>query len=197
MIAGLKYCLSDCFRQNKFKFIITAFVLLISLLIGIIIAIKHYGVSSICLSRYGLVDFKGGVLSSTFFARLFSIMLIMLLLLGCCFTPFTFPIAILILAYRTYLLGLNLTLLFILYGIPGMLLSLIIAFPCQLAILFILVLYYILLYNNNIDCKRYGNNGGGISKLKLTLIILLILLMCNLTETILLAVFNVNVILVI
>ncbi len=197
IFSEIKYTLSDCFRQNKLKFIISGCVLLIALLTGIIIAIKHYDSSSIHLSNYGLVNFKGGILSSSFFSRLFSMLLIMLLLLGCCFTSFTFPIAILILAYRTYLLALNLTLLFILYGIPGMLISLIIALPCQLMILLILLMFYILLYSNNIACKKYGNNGGGASKLKLALIVLLLLFICNLSETILLAIFNVNVILVI
>lgn len=192
-----KYSISDCFKQNKLKILISVAVLLISLLTGIIIAIKYYDASSVCLSNYGLADFSGGIISSSFFSRFFSMLLIMLLLFACCFTTWTFPLAILILAYRTYLLGLNLTLMFILYGIPGMLIAAIIALPCQILIIFILLVYYILLFNNSCSCKHYGGCGGMNSKLKIMLIVLLLLFVCNLFESLLLVIFNVNVILVI
>ncbi len=195
LFSEFKYSLTDCFKQHKIKFLVSFCVLLIALLTGIIIAIKYYDSSSICLSNYGLVDFSGGIISSSFFSRFFSMLLIMLLLFVCSFTSWTFPLAILILAYRTYLLGLNLTLMFILYGIPGMLISLIIALPCQILIILILLVFYVLLYNNACACKHYGGCGG--SKIKILLITMLLLFICNFFESIVLIVFNVNVILVI
>ena len=196
MWSVLKWTLGDCFKQNKLKLIISGCVLIVSLLTGIIIAIKYYN-ASYCLSDYGLVNFNGGLISSSFFTRFFSMLLIMLLLFLCSFTSWTFPLAILILAYRTYLLGLNLTLMFILFGIPGMVVSLIIALPCQLLILGILLIYFILLYNNNCSCKCYGGKGVWNNRIKITLIILLLLFLCNFGETLLLVIFNVKVILVI
>ena len=193
----IKFSLFDCFKQNKIKLLVSICFLFIALLTGIIIAIKYYDSSSICLSNYGLADFSGGIISSSFFSRFFSMLLIVLLLFGCCFTSWTFPLAILILVYRTYLLGLNLTLMFILYGIPGMLVSLIIALPCQLAIIFILLISYLLLYCNSCACKRYGNSGGMSGKVKILLATLVLLFICNLFESVVLLIFNVNVILVI
>lgn len=197
LFSEIKYSLFDCLKQHKIKFIVSFCVLFIALLTGIIIAIKYYDSSVICLSNYGLADFSGGIISSSFFSRFFSMLLLMLLLFACSFTSWTFPIAILILAYRTYLLGLNLTLMFILYGIPGMLVSLLIALPCQILIILILLVFYVLLYNNACACKHYGSCGGGSSKLKILLITLLMLFICNFFESIVLVVFNVNVILVI
>lgn len=196
MFCEIKYTLADCFKNNKIKFLIAGLVLLLSLVLGIFIGIRHYKTSYYTLSDYGLVNFTGGVLSSSFFTRFFSMLLIVILLFACCFTPFTYPLAILILAYRTYLLGLNLTLLFILYGIPGMLISAIIALPCQFIIMLLLLICYILLYNNACCCKQFGSSKGS-GKLKILIIILVALLICNLLETILLAIFNAKVILVI
>jgi len=197
LFSEFKYSLNDCFKQHKIKFLVSFCVLFIALLTGIIIAIKYYDSSVICLSNYGLVDFSGGVISSSFFSRFFSMLLIMLLLFACSFTSWTFPLAILILAYRTYLLGLNLTLMFILYGIPGMLVSLIIALPCQLLIILILLIFYVFLYNHSCSCRHYGSCGSGGSKLKILLTTLILLFICNFFESIVLVIFNVNVILVI
>ena len=193
----LKYSLFDCLKQNKIKVIISLCVLLISLLTGIIIAVKYYDTSNFVLSGYGIADFSKGMISSSFFSRFFSMLLVLLLLFACSFTPWTFPLAIFILAYRTYLLGLNLTLMFILFGVPGIVVSLIIALPCQLIVLFVLLFSYILLYNNSCTCKRFGSAGQANQKFKILLFALLLLLVCNLFESLILVIFNVNVILVI
>lgn len=188
----LKYGVCDCLKQNKIKPIVYSLLLIVSFVLGVIIAIKYYDVATIQLSQYGLVDFSGGIVGSSFFSRFFSMALLCLLMLACSFTIFTMPIAVLILCYRTYLLGLNLTLLFILYGVPGIVLSLLITLPCQLAIIAAVVLYYILI-SNGPACK---NSIGSVSKLKLTAIILVVLFLINILETILLAIFHAQVILV-
>lgn len=197
LFSEVKFFVLDAIKQNKLKIIISICCLFVALLTGIIIAIKYYDASTICLSNYGLADFSGGIISSSFFSRFFSMILIMLLLFACSFTVWTFPLGILILVYRTYLLGLNLTLMFILYGIPGMLVSLIIALPCQLAIVFVLLIYFVLMYSNQCACKQFGSYRGMQGKLKILLWVLLILFICNLFESLVLVIFNVNVILVI
>ena len=143
LFVSVKDNLRDCLQNNKIKFFTLVFILFVALVTGIIVAIKCYSNATIAdLSHYGLVSLEGGAITSSFFSRLLSLVLVMALLLVFSLTKFCLPLAYLVLAYRTYLLGLNLTLMFILYGFPGIILS----FDCfalstDLSICFVCLLY--------------------------------------------------------
>ena len=187
-----KYYLSDTLSQSKIKLIVTAFVLFVSLMVGIILAVKYNkDLSMNLLEDYGIVSFVGKGITSSFFSRLLSICLVMLILFACSFSKFLFPFAIAIMAFRTYLLGFNLCLMFLTYGLPGIFLSLFIILPCQLFILFALCFYYFLL------CKPcYDRCDRGI-KFKVAIFSLLIMAVLCLSETLILLVFNASIIIVI
>lgn len=191
VINEAKYYLSDAFHTSKVKLIITLFLLFVSLLVGIILGFKYNSSLSINLLKdYGVVNFVGTGVTSSFFSRLLSIILIMAILFGCSFSKFLTPLAIVVLAFRTYLLGFNLCLMFLTYGLPGIFISVFIILPCQLLILVAFCIYYCLLTNSGGQCKIK-------TKLKICLAILLLMIVLCLSETLLLITFNASVIIVI
>ena len=100
----------EMIKDSKFKLISISVILFISFLTGIIIAAKtHSGYEH--FENFGIVDIRTGGLTTTFFTRLLSMLLIALILFGCSFTIYTLPIAVIFLAYRSYLLGLNISLM--------------------------------------------------------------------------------------
>ena len=192
----IKFALSDSIKKSKVKFIIFLAVILTAFIAGIVVSLKLSNAGSITIFNFGVVNISGGVITSSFFSRLFSIILVMALLLACSFTVYTMPIALVIIGYRTYLLGLDISIMFICYGVSGALVSAIIAIPCQLAISVVLAFSYILLLNAQTEKKKYGK-GCGLSWLQILLIAFIVLIAINLVETLLLIIFNASLILVI
>ncbi len=191
----LKYFLLDCLSASKMKLIISSFILFVSLVLGIILAVKYNSSASInILHDYGIVDFVGSGITTSFFSRLLSIILVMLLLFGCSFTPFLTPLAILILAFRSYLLGFNFCLMLITYGVSGIIISIFVILPCQILLVLLLTFYFYSL--NKCSCDRRCYGGGG-ERFKIILIFLLVMAIVCLLETLLLLIFNANVIIVI
>ncbi|MCM1324919.1 MAG: hypothetical protein NC218_12465, partial [Acetobacter sp.] len=190
-----KFYLSEVYNSSKIKLFITMFILFVSLLVGIILAFKYNSnLSMNLLEDYGIVSFVGKGITSSFFSRLLSILLIMLILFGCSFTKFLMPLAVIVLAFRTYLLGFNLCLMFLTYGLPGIFISVFIILPCQLFILLTFCVFYFLLTNKS-SCG-VGDNGIK-GKLKIVLLFILIMVVLCLAETLLLLIFNASVIIVI
>ena len=110
---------------------------------------------------------------------------------------FLFPLGLILLAYRSYLLGLNICFMIIIYGFSGAILSIFIILPCHLVCLAALSLFYILVIRTRQDYCNFG--GYRFSKQRLFILLgffIAILLIC-LIESILLAILSVNVILVI
>lgn len=196
LFVNVKNEICDCFYQSKIKFFAAVIVIAIAFVTGIIVAVKtSRGCTIESLGHYGVVDLSRG-LSSSFFSRLFSMILVMLLLFGFSYTKFCTPLAFAILAYRAYLLGLNLAIMFILFGLPGMIISVIVALPCQLIALAVFLLFYL----SQCKCsKEYCGCGRAESgrKLQILLLGLIFLLLICLLETLLLVLFSAKVILVI
>lgn len=198
-INNLKERFGFCFellKESKLKVIIFSILLVIAIFTGIIVAIKthsHFEVGS----SYGIVDITTGGLTTTFFARLFSMLLIAIIVFGCSFLPYLLPIAIIFLGYRAYLLGLNITLMIILYGFSGILVCLLIALPCQLIALAILTLFYILMCKTNKDYKCFGIGRTTNQKAKIIFFTLISLLVLCLIESLFLSLFSAKIILVI
>lgn len=186
----------DMLKECKIKTIILSLVIVIAFLTGIIVAARTH-TSFASIDGYGIIDVKTGTLTTSFFTRLFSMLFVALILLGCSFFNFLLPIAVLFLAYRTYLLGLNICLMIVLYGFSGVIATILIALPCQLLAIILLGLFYLLMSKTIGDYKCYG--GTKIPKQKVILItytLILIFAIC-LIESILLTLFSAKVILII
>lgn len=186
----------DCLKEHKFLFIIIASFCLISILTGIIVGAKTHS-SYGSLDNFGVVDVTTGGLTSSFFTRLLSMIVISLVLFGCSFSIYLSPIALLFLAYRSYLLGLNICLMIIFYGVSGTVISIIIAFPCQLIALAVMMLFYILMFKTIKDYKCWGGCKTSNQRLKVILFMTIALIAVCLLESLLLALFSAKVILVI
>lgn len=196
--SGIKMSCQNALRQNKFKFILTICLVIVSLSTGIFIAIKSNQNYNLGQRReIDLCDYYSGAIAtaSAFGQRALSLILNLILLTLLSFTPFCFPLAELLLMYRAYLFGLNFTLIFIFYGVGSIITAVVIVLPCQLLLLGFLTLFYFIMLSLNCRCKRYGSCET--NRWIFVLISLLILILINLCETILLFVLNGKVILVI
>ena len=80
----------DLIKQCKIKTVILAIILLISILTGIVVACKTHSCYAVN-KNYGVVDVTSGGLTTTFFARLFSMLLIAGICFGCSFLSYLFP----------------------------------------------------------------------------------------------------------
>lgn len=197
-INGLRFSCVKAMKENRIKFIITLVLVLIAISAGVFVAIKNTANSSLSsLQEISLDDFASGFVgsSSAFFSRTLSLTINVLILFGVSFVPFLFPLAEVLIVYRSYLFGLNFALIFLLYGLGGSLTAIVVILPCQLLTLFILIMFYLVLSKINGNCKRYG--GTDCNRFLFLLFGLLLLIVVNLVETILLYLLNGQVILVI
>ena len=197
-INGLRFSCVKAMKENRIKFIITLVLVLIAISAGVFVAIKNTANSSLSsLQEISLDDFASGFVgsSSAFFSRTLSLTINVLILFGVSFVPFLFPLAEVLIVYRSYLFGLNFALIFLLYGLGGSLTAIVVILPCQLLTLFILIMFYLVLSKINGNCKRYG--GTDCNRFLFLLFGLLLLIIVNLVETILLYLLNGQVILVI
>ena len=197
-INGLRFSCARTLKENRGKFLLTIILVLIAMFAGIFVAIKYSGSENLSrLQEISLDDFKSGLVGSysAFFSRLLSLSVNAIILFGVSFVPFLFPIAEILIVYRGYLFGLNFALIFILYGLGGSLTAIVVILPCQLLTFFVLIMFYLILSKINGNRKRYG--GTECNRFLYLLFGLLILLLLNLTETLLLYLLNGKVILVI
>lgn len=186
----------DSLKECKIKTLVLSIIMLITFLTGIIIAIKtrnDFGTTK----GLGIINVQTGGLTSTFFTRLLSMILIYLVLFGSSFLPYLFPLAIIFLSYRSYLLGLNVTLIIIFYGFSGAFITILIAFPCQLLALLILEIFYLLMGKTCKDFRCFGGSRIPNQKTKILIISIIALILVCLIESILLALFSPKIILVI
>ena len=191
--------ISFCFeilKECKLKVLITGLLIIIAILTGIIVASRTHSYYDIS-ENFGVVDVSSGGLTTTFFARLFSMLLIGAIVFGCSFLHFLYPLAMIFLCYRAYLLGLNITLMLILYGLPGVVVSLIVALPCQLVALIVLTMFYLLMSKTSKDYKCFGGGKIPYQRKKLIILSLISLLIICVIESILLWIFSAKIILVI
>lgn len=198
-INGFKESCSFSFellKECKLKTIITSVLLIIAIFTGIIVAIRTHSYYEIG-KNYGVVDVASGGLTTTFFARIFSMLLIAAIVLGCSYLSYLFPLALIFLCYRAYLLGLNISLMIILYGLSGVVVSLIIALPCQLLALIMLAVFYLLMSQTTKDYKIFGGCRTPKQRTKILVCTLIVLLAICILESILLWIFSAKVILVI
>lgn len=187
----------ESIKECKIKTIIILVVSIITLITGIIVAIRTHDSYNI-QNSYGVVDLSSNDIStSTFFTRLLSMLLVFLILLGSSYNKYTFVIGFIFLGYRAYLLGLNLCLMIIFYGFSGVIVSVIVAFPCQLITLAILGVFFIMMSKTFCDYRAFGGCRIPKQKTKIILATLILLLLVCILESLLLTLFSAKIILVI
>ena len=187
--SNIKYACLANFKKNKIFYIICLILCLIGLFTGIFVAFKS-GITVSTLNDYNLYYYTSLDLASfgLFFTRLLSYACFLIILSICSLNVFLVPIGIVLIAYRTYLAGFNCCILISLFGISGAITSIIIIFPFQLIITFLLILYFALMINRSEQKKKFGY--CLIKFWKTYLIFFAILTIVNLLETILLIVLN-------
>ncbi len=193
VFARLKSAFLGQCSQAKGRLIVAVLVAIICFVAGIVICAsipKCFPGDEYLLSCNGV---KSGF--GAFFSRSFSALLVM----GVCFvttlTPWTMPIAVLVLGFRGYLLGYNICCLCASFGMSGMLNAILIVVPCQLCMLIALTMFFAFISKATACCKKFGK--GSVSRLKIFLCFLAVILIINLIETLLLLLFSAKVILVI
>lgn len=186
----------DLLKEVKIKTVIISSIILIAFLTGIIVAIKT-GASYKSLERLGVACFGKDGLSASFFTRLLSMIFVALVCFGCSYLKYLLPISVLFLAYRGYLLGVNLCLIISVNGIGGVIVSILIVFPCQLLALAVLSLFYILLSKTQKDFKSFGGCRVPNQRAKIIVFAFISLVLICILESLLLALFSPSVILVI
>lgn len=198
-LSNLKYSLFGFFLSNKIKIIILIAFVALGLFTGIFTAIKFSsGQGTIVYSDFGLKQFANGDIgtSSMFFQRFASYSVVLIVVCVCSLTSVLFPVGIILIAYRSFLLGLNVTFIIILYGVSGIITGILIIFPLQLLMLLLIILFFILAKNKCVVKSKYGTKNG-INVFALLLVFILILSVVNLVETILLVITSAKVILII
>ncbi len=193
----IKFSAENALKNNKFKFVFTSILIVVSIVVGVIVAIKtNAGGTFKMLQDINYKGFKDGVVasSSAFFSRSFSLLFNVLLLFLLSLSTWLFPVAEVLFCYRGYLFGLNFALIFIFYGFGSMISAIIIVLPCQLLIFVVLQFLYFSLLRASKNYKSYGS--CGVSRANIILIGALALLLLNLVETILLFLLNGKVIMI-
>lgn len=196
---NLKYAVLSFIKTNQIKLIIVGIITLIAFVTGIFTAIKFTnGSITIIYSDFGIKEFASGTIGTTemFFQRFLSYAVILLILTLCSLTSFLFPVGMIFIVYRGFLLGLNITFIIVIYGISGIITGILIIFPLQLLILVLMIVFFIMARNRCIVKSKYGTKSG-INVFLLMLVFLLLLTLVNLVETILLVISSAKVILTI
>jgi len=193
-ISNFSYSFKNLFLQAKIRIIITSILIILGIFIGIFVAIrlKHEGLLENA-ANYGFIDFSIIKISSfsSFIWRFLSVIIITLLLTIFSLTIFVYPIAEIVLVYRAYLIGFNISIIIISSGLGGLFTSILILLPCQILSLAILGLYFC------IFSKQAREGCSKKDKFKFISICLLFLLIVDIVESLLLVMFGANIILVI
>jgi hypothetical protein len=197
-VSGLKYKLVEGFKNNKKTCFFIFLVALIGVLTGIFTAINYCnGTTLINFNDFSLCRYLSGELGSLelFFSRFFSYTIVLLIVSFTSVSVFILPVNFFLIAYRGYLLSLNVSIMVIMYGIGGMMTGLFIILPCQLLSLFLICVFVCVANNKACLKKKYGYCNFKVwDKF---LIFVVILSAINLVETLLLYIFSSKVILVI
>ena len=178
--------LKEITNISKWKIILYSVIIFIALLTGIIIAIKT-SKESVYLEKYNLLDFGYG-----FWGRLFSTLFVTMVCFGSSFLPWLFPLALIIIGYRAYLLGIALCWIIICNSFMGVIFALFVILPCQLAVLAVITLLYLMLCKQR---KEFCLDGR--KRWVLLLIAVIILIALCVVESILFSLFSPDIILVI
>ena len=198
-IYSMRYSIKEFCAKNKFKIILCIIFCTIAILTGIFTAIKIFGLDEEEIFEsfnltYQLDDLEK--FSANFFSRLLSYELVIVLLTIFALHPALYIFGWCLLAYRSFLISINCTMIILLFSFNGIIKALLILLPCQLLMLIIMMAYFCFVCYQIKDCK-YQKRRKFLGILYPFLLASLVLTIINLFETTLLFIFRSNVILVI
>lgn len=196
-ISNLKYSFFDAIKESKKTCFLMFLLALVGILTGVFTAINYCNGATLAnFSNFSLNKFLLGELATLelFFNRLLSYTAVVVIVSLTTFSVYLSPISFFLVAYRGYLLSLNVSIMVILYGIGGILAGIFVVLPCQLLSLIIISLYSCFVFKRAQNKKCYGATYKLLPKFFITIFALTLV---NLVETLLLAVFSTRVIFVI
>lgn len=196
--ASIRYSLIEFYKKNQIKIWIISFLILVALLTGIFTAVKLTDLEKAL--KYAEFSFEalmeGDIYKFSFFIKRFgSILLVLALLLLCSLNKFTRTFGYVLIAYRGFLLSLNITLIIMHMGFAGAVNAIIVILPCQLLELLLMTLFFVVTIHA-INDKNYCGKFNGMF-VKYLLLILLGTFLVNVIELILLLIFKATTILII
>ncbi|MBE7082059.1 MAG: hypothetical protein E7378_00045 [Clostridiales bacterium] len=144
---NLRYAFIEFFNKNKAKIIIAFVIIIFTLLTGIFTAVKLYNLDKdLNLKQFSMYAVLNGNIYTfaNFLLRILSALIVLGLLFLFSTTKYTAFLGYLLLAYRAMLLGINCALIILKVGWSGIFISLLIILPCQLLMLILMTLFFIL-----------------------------------------------------
>lgn len=194
--------IKDYIRKHKILLIVLSFVALVSVLTGVFTAIKNAdNYSSVWFDNYNIMNFYNSEIGTweLFFNRFGSYLICLGVVFICSFNIFLSPFSVVVLVIRSYLVGLNCCFMFLLFGLSGMLTTIIIILPIQLINVLLLIAFCSLMFVRARNKQKYGSYciGGEKKPFVLFLIFLVLFTLVNVVETLLLFIFSSKIILVI
>lgn len=175
----------DLFKPIKWGFVIFASFILVGFILGLIYGfsnIPHISTEDTIIEKL-MIGNLGSFTSLIYrFLSLTLILLILCLLSKC---KWLLPIALILVFYRAYLLGINIAILLSCYGLSGIIMA-IIYFPIDLFLILCLVFCYLSLMRGCESCFK--------SERQFLLICILLLLLGNIVLFLLLTLFSPNII---
>lgn len=194
--------IKDYIRKHKILLIVLSFVALVSVLTGVFTAIKNAdNYSSVWFDNYNIMNFYNSKIGTweLFFNRFGSYLICLGVVFICSFNIFLSPFSVVVLVIRSYLVGLNCCFMFLLFGLSGMLTTIIIILPIQLINVLLLIAFCSLMFVRARNKQKYGSYciGGEKKPFVLFLIFLVLFTVVNVVETLLLFIFSSKIILVI
>ena len=184
----IKYKFQDIFKAVKWQLIFSIAIVVIGLVCGMIFGFANLGADYI--NDNLLSKFLTGSMSSfsCFLQRILIEVLVLLLLFLLSSSIWLLPLGLLIIFYRAYVIGLNLSILIMFYGVLGLVFALIL-FVFELLILLLMTFFYVVL--------TFGKNCIGLlNKKNFILVLFGLIVILNILLCLILFIFSPNVIFV-
>lgn len=199
---SIKSGIKEFWNRHKFLVLALSFFVLVALLTGIFTAVKNAdNYSSVWFDNYNIIQFYNSEMGTweLFFSRFISYAICLIVIWICSLTIFLTPLSFAMLMIRAYLVGLNSCFMFILFGLSGILTTIIIIAPCQIISLVLLIVFMTIMLKRASNKRKFGSYcvNKEKSSFVIFLIFLLLLTLVNFLETLLLYIFSTKIILVI
>ena len=192
----------DFVRKHKVLLLCLLFISLVAVLTGVFTAIKNAdNCSAVWFDNYNIKNFYDSDMGTwdLFFDRFGSYFACLIIVFLSSLNVFLTPFSVAVLVIRAYLVGLNCCFMFLLFGLSGMLTTIIIILPIQIINLVLLIAFCALMFIRARNKKKYGAYcvGGEKKPIVIFFIFLALFTLVNVVETLLLFVFSSKIILVI
>lgn len=197
--SSIKYRFFDIFKKNrKIMFFLILFAI-IGLFTGLFAGIRYFnGFTIIDFNDFSISAYLSGGLgtSALFYSRLFSTLVVSTIIWISSLSIFLLPASLVIIIYRSYLLALNCSIIVLFNGLGGIVSCLFIVLPCQLIMMFLIIMFASYAFKYAYSKRRFGSCND-FKIWKKFLVFFFLILLINLLETLLLFIFSSRIILVI